>query len=58
MWALKSNCEELENELDELGKKNRRLRETINYMETNPIQETENIELIDSERFVESFSSN
>ena len=32
MLALKSNCEELENELDELRNKNSRLRETINYM--------------------------
>ena len=50
MSTLKSNREQLENELVELGNKNRRLRETINYMETNPIQETENIELFDSEK--------
>ena len=50
MLALKSNCEELENELDELRNKNSRLRETINYMETNPLQETENIVLFDSEK--------
>ena len=49
MSAPKSNYEELENELAELSNKNRRLKETINYMETDPIQETENIELFDHE---------
>ena len=47
---LRNNYIELENDVAEAIKTNKELKATINYMETHPIQETEGIQLFNTEK--------